>query len=895
MRHSAAGPATKDKVATDSGKGAPAGFAKGPDGKWIKSSEESGFARTGSAVAPGSAAVKASNVQHFAPVDATKKTTTKAAPAADFAGAGSKEGLEVWRIEKLKPVAVPREQYGKFHSGDSYIVMNTYTPPNTSGRRYDLHFWLGESTSQDEAGVAAYKTVELDDKLGGIPVQHREVQGHESGLFLSYFKGGVEYLEGGMESGFRKVEHGVYKKRLLHLKGKRNIRVKEVPLAAASLNNGDVFVLDAGLTLYQFNGSEASRMEKAKGLEVTANINSNERGAKATVHILEYPGDASKEEFKQFWTELGGEGPVADAKAGGDDAEDERASAAGSQLFRVSDASGTLEVTPVEGKPLKQQQLDSNDYFIVDVGAQVFVWVGKGSTQEEKNSSMQFATHYLKSTGKPDYTPITRVVQGGESPIFKAQFSNWSDVSAPSSRPGKLEKKPAAGQAKVDVGSLHTSTRAIDTGRVIVHKGTGETKVWRVEDFKLAEQPKEQFGRFYAGDSYVILYSEKRDGGQDLHYIYFWQGRTSSTDEKGASALLAKEIDDSLGGRGIQIRVVQYKEPDHFLSLFKGNMIVKQGGHPSGFKTLAEDTTPSSESPVQLYHIKGTSSATTRAIEVPVAAASLNSGDAFVVLTTDAAYVWYGKGSSATERQVALNTAKKLTEGRNLKVQEVTEGSENDAFWNLLGGKTEYASDVSLYTEPKEPRLFWGSNASGVFKVEEIFGFSQDDLAEDDVYILDTFNEVYVWVGSGSNDVEKKAALETALVYVANAPDGRSKDTPVYRINAGSEPPLFTAHFLAWDASGGDVYTRKMRQLQLASSGSGKASAKDELQGMTAKSSYTFAELTANPKPKGIDVGSLEKYLVDDEFVKVLGVNRAAFDALPAWKKTELKKQKKLF
>lgn len=40
---------------------------------------------------------------------------------------------------------------------------------------------------QDEYGTAAYKTVELDTFLNDGPVQHREVQGHESGLFKTYF------------------------------------------------------------------------------------------------------------------------------------------------------------------------------------------------------------------------------------------------------------------------------------------------------------------------------------------------------------------------------------------------------------------------------------------------------------------------------------------------------------------------------------------------------------------------------------------------------------------------------------------------------------------------------------------------------------------------------------
>lgn len=108
--------------------------------------------------------------------------------------------------------------------------------------------------------------MELDTLLGDQPVQHREVEGHESPLFLSYFKeaGGIRILEGGVDSGFNQIKPEEYGTRLLWVKGRKNVRVVQVPMHTSSLNSGDVFILDEGLTLTQWNGKDSGKDERMK-------------------------------------------------------------------------------------------------------------------------------------------------------------------------------------------------------------------------------------------------------------------------------------------------------------------------------------------------------------------------------------------------------------------------------------------------------------------------------------------------------------------------------------------------------------------------------------------------------------------------------------------------------
>ena len=78
---------------------------------------------------------------------------------ANWKGAGEIPGLQIWRVENVRnkhdvPVfgvkPWPKEEYGSFFSGDSYIVLNTFLDESSKSKKllHDIHFWIGSASTQ---------------------------------------------------------------------------------------------------------------------------------------------------------------------------------------------------------------------------------------------------------------------------------------------------------------------------------------------------------------------------------------------------------------------------------------------------------------------------------------------------------------------------------------------------------------------------------------------------------------------------------------------------------------------------------------------------------------------------------------------------------------------------
>ncbi|XP_010088412.2 villin-3 [Morus notabilis] len=718
-------------------------------------------------------------------------SSTKALDPA-FQGAGQRVGSEIWRIEDFQPVPVPKSDYGTFYSGDSYIVLQT-TQGKGGAYLFDIHFWLGKDTSQDEAGTAAIKTVELDVVLGGRAVQHREIQGHESDKFLSYFKPCIIPLEGGVASGFKKPEEEEFETRLYICRGKRVVRMKQVPFARSSLNHDDVFILDTKNKIYQFNGANSNIQERAKALEVIQFLKEKYHEGTCDVAIVDDGKLDTESDSGEFWVLFGGFAPIGKKVVTEDDVIPEVTPA---KLYSITDG----EVKIVEGE-LSKSLLENNKCYLLDCGAEIFVWIGRVTQLEERKAAIQTAEEFVASQNRPKATRITRLIQGYETHAFKSNFDSWpSGSAAPGAEEGRGKVAALLKQQGVGVKGM-TKSAPVNEEVPPLLEGGGKLEVWRINGNAKTPVPKEDIGKFYSGDCYIILYTYHSGDRKEDYFLCCWFGKDSIEEDKKMASRLANTMSNSLKGRPVQGRIFQDKEPPQFIALFQP-MVVLKGGLSSGYKKfiaekgLADETYTADG--VALIRISGTSVHNNKALQVEAAATSLNSAECFLLQSGSSVFTWHGNQCTFEQQQWAAKVAEFLKPGVSLK--HAKEGTESSSFWFALGGKQNYTSKKAATEVVRDPHLFTFSLNKGKFQVEEVYNFSQDDLLTEDILILDTHAEVFVWVGQCVDSKEKQSAFEIGEKYIelAASLEGLSPSVPLYKASEGNEPCFFTTYF-SWD------------------------------------------------------------------------------------------------
>ena len=320
-------------------------------------------------------------------------------------------GMIIWRIEQFE--LVKWNDHGAFFTGDSFLIYHSYLKGTSKRIIQDIYFWLGSESSTDEKGTAAMMAVILDERFGGSATQHREIQYHESEKFRKLFDpfGGIRYMDGGVDSGFKTVSNE-RQTVLYQIKGSKNPVLQQVPAKGSSLNQGDVFILHKTGKFFLWIGKKANRMEKLKGVHVLDLLKAKD--SKSKIERLE-DGDTTPE----FWEALGGEVPIPSETEGGDDKEFELSMV--KEIVAIEDESFVKIADGINFKPTCLK--DSNLIYIIRTGKFLLIWIGKNVKKELKSKAISFGEKYLISNNLPDWVPISTMNENAPNHEYDIAFA----------------------------------------------------------------------------------------------------------------------------------------------------------------------------------------------------------------------------------------------------------------------------------------------------------------------------------------------------------------------------------------------------------------------------------------------------------------------------------------
>ncbi|XP_024288827.1 supervillin isoform X5 [Oncorhynchus tshawytscha] len=449
-----------------------------------------------------------------------------------------------------------------------------------------------------------------------------------------------------------------------------------------------------------------------------------------------------------------------------------------------------------------------------------------------------------------------------------------------------------------------------------VELSTVAVDTWHIQEFEDSEVQLESPGQLHEGDTYLVRWTytlspadQSGQPGRECSAVFIWQGRHSSINGRGASALRSHE--------GTQVMVPQGQEPPCFLQLFQGGLVIHKG--------CRADTT-NNTGVWRLFCVRGELPEEASLLEVDSRCGSLRSRGSLILLNSQqgALYLWHGCKVHASSREAGKRAVERLTQmcppelglssESPLSVQEVEEGAEPVEFGNAIGQQDRKAYDCMLQDPGKynfTPRLFHLSTRSGTFQGEELqsparlpgvvmaMPFVQESLyfmPQPALFLLDNCMELYLWQAGEPEDSEtagsacnrwaneRRCAMQTVLQYCKERNPRRPLQA--YLIQDGAEPLTFTNIFPRWE--------KRPTPTTQGEAGRVKLTLVQDALAQLSKTQYPLEELLQTPLPDGVDPQRLEIYLSDHDFQTILEMKRDEYDFLPNWKQISLKKSKGL-
>ncbi|KAG8084730.1 hypothetical protein GUJ93_ZPchr0010g7803 [Zizania palustris] len=659
-------------------------------------------------------------------------------------------------------------------------------------RLHNLHYWVGEEAKEEDCLMASDKAVELDAALGSHTVQYRETQGEESDKFLSYFKPCIIPIQGSLSSHVTISGYKSNQTTMFRCEGEHVARVKEVPFSRSSLDHKAVFIVDTQSKIFLFSGCNSSMQTRAKALDVVKHLKENRHCGRCEIATIEDGKLVGDSDAGDFWNLFGGYAPI--PRDVQDTIMTEPMTTSSNKLFWIN----KRNLVPIETHLLYRKILNSDRSYILDCGIEIFLWMGMTTLVSERRTSVTALEDYARCEGRESIARSVILTEGHETVEFKMHFQHWPK--------NVVLKLYEAGREKVAAIFKHQGydvTEIPEDKPCQLINCDGSLMVWLVDSGSVTLLCTEERDQLYTGDCYIIRYSYVEDE-KDYHLFFAWSGQNSVNEDRVAAASLMSSMSDSVKGHAVVAQVFEGREPDMFFLVFK-SLIVFKGGRCMAYKNFIFQRSDINgwyrKDGVALFRVQGLKDDCMQAIQVDLAASSLNSSSCYILQVGGSFFTWIGSLSSQSDHNLLDKIMDKLCPMKQPLL--VREGSEPDRFWEALGGRSEYSKEKHIKDWPADPHLYTCIFEQGLFKAKEVFSFSQDDLATEEILILDCAEDLYVWVGLHSGVLSKEQALDIGKMFLQAGihQDGcRSTETTMYVVTEGDEPSFFTS-FFNWDCS----------------------------------------------------------------------------------------------